>query len=96
MVFEILSKDQASRDKIANYNSNPVTTIITKKEKGFTQLELDLTQLVELWVKDGESNDGIILVSHRNITDKFLTSDRIALAPHYKSPVVKIFYTVLE
>jgi hypothetical protein len=96
MVFEILSKENMARERITTYNANPVTAIITPKEKGLTQLELDITQLVTLWVKDGEQNEGLVLISHRNIADKFLTSDKIALAPEFKAPTVKIFYTVLD
>jgi hypothetical protein len=96
MVFEILSKENAAREKVTAYNANPVTAIIFPKQKGLTQLELDITQLVTLWVKDGEQNEGLVLVSHRNIADKFLTSDKITLAPEFKAPTVKIFYTVLD
>jgi len=96
LVFEILTKDNASREKIVNYNSNPVTEIISRRTKGLTELQLDITQLVDLWVKQGESNEGIVLVSHRNIEDKYMRSDKISLASEYKAAKIKIFYTIIE
>jgi len=96
LVFEILSKEKTSREKIVNYNSNPVTSIISRRTKGLTELQLDITQLVNLWVKDGEKNEGIVLVSHRNIEDKYMRSDKINLATEYKAAKIKIFYTIIE
>lgn len=96
IVFEILSKDNSAKEKIVNYNSNPVTALIPHRVKGLTELELDLTELINLWVTENEQNNGVVLVSHRNIENKLLRSDKINLATEYKVPTLKIFYTKIE
>jgi len=96
LVFEILSDVSSTRESLVNYNTNPVTCLISRKQKGLTKIELDITQIVKLWVNDGESNARITLVSHRNEDNKFLKSDRVVFAPGYMKPTVRIFYTVLD
>lgn len=96
MVFEILTEENKSRKKIKDYNNNPVTTIIPRQTGGLTTIEFDLTQLVSLWVKDGEENEGIILVLHRSLKKKFLKSGHIALVQEEIKPRLKIFYTAVE
>lgn len=96
IIFEVLSKDNASRQKLVAYNNNPIKEIITRRTKGLTELKLDITELVTLWVKEGESNEGIVLVSHRNIEDKHLRTDKVSLATDFKAPTLRIFYTVIE
>ena len=55
MTFEILTDVNSTRESLVNYNANPVTTFISRKQKGPTKIELDITQIVRLWVNEGES-----------------------------------------
>ncbi|MBN1408156.1 MAG: DNRLRE domain-containing protein [Calditrichaceae bacterium] len=96
MNFEILTDINSKKEKLVNYNSNPVTTLISRKQKGLTKLELDITQIVKLWVNEGESNSGITLVSHRNVDKKFLKSERVIFAPGFTKPTVRIFFTIID
>jgi hypothetical protein len=96
MVYEILADENSTKDNLVNYNTNPVTSIISRKQKGLTKIELDITQIVKMCVIDGESNAGITLVSHRNSDNKFLKSDRVVFAPEFLKPTIRIFYTVLD
>ena len=57
------------------------------------KIDLDITQLVDLWVNGGATNQGVRLVSHRKIVEKSLLTDKVALAPNFKAPAVRVFYT---
>lgn len=91
--LEILSPD--SSGKFTNYNAVPVTGLLPKNKTGQAQVDLDITQLVDLWVNGGVQNKGVLLVSHRKLVQKSLQTGKVSLAPNFKSPTVRIFYTVL-
>lgn len=94
--LEILSTENEVQGIVANYNSNPVTEVISKNKLGLTKLNLDITQLLDMWVNHGVKNKGISLVSHRKLQEKALRADRVLLAPEFKKASVRIFYTVME
>lgn len=96
MKFEVLSREKDATDKLIDYNTNPVTARISKGTIGLAEVRLDITQLAELWSKEGEKNNGIILVAHRRITEKALSNEKISLAPLFKKATVRIFYTEIE
>lgn len=95
-VLELLSATKTTVGKSADYNTNPVTAVISKGKSGLNQIDVDITQLVNLWVNGGDKNEGITLISHRNIEEKGLESSKMALAPEFKKASVRIFYTSAE
>jgi hypothetical protein len=90
----------AAENKIAPqanlpYNTYPVTARIRREKAGIELVEADITQVIDHWVHRGVTNNGLLLVSHRNIDDKTLRQDVVTLAPNAR-PVVAVFYTVNE
>jgi len=92
--FEILSGTEAVAGKLGVYNSNPVTATVSSREKNLKVIELDITQLLDLWVNGGVANNGITLISHRRVAEKSLATGKVDFAPEFKAPTVRIFYTV--
>ncbi len=95
-LLEILSADSTSQGAVVNYNINPVTGFIPQNKVGSTQIELDVTQLVDLWVNGGAKNDGILVVSHRRLPEQALQTNKVTLATGVMRPAVTIFYTEVE
>ncbi|MCI0694627.1 hypothetical protein L0337_21795 [candidate division KSB1 bacterium] len=95
-LLEILSADSTSQGAVVNYNTNPVTGFIPKNKIGLTQIELDVTQLVDLWVNGGAKNDGILVISHRRISEQALQTNKVTLATGVMKPAVAVFYTEVE
>lgn len=95
-LLEILSADSTSQGAVVNYNINPVTGFIPKNKIGSTQIELDVTQLVDLWVNGGAKNNGVLVISHRRISQQALQTNKVTLATGVMKPAVTIFYTEVE
>ncbi len=95
-LFEILAAGANGEIAGTSYNQNPVTGRIGRNKLGLTQIDLDITQLVDSWVNGTIKNDGVFVVSHRRIPEKILQKDKIDLAPEFKQATVKLFYTALE
>ena len=93
--LEILSGSTSSQGKTADYNANPVKGWLPKNKTGLALVELDVTQLVELWLK-GEKNEGISVISHRRTADRALETGNVVLAPGFKKATVKIYYTEIK
>ena len=94
--LEILAADSSSTAKVARYNALPVTGRLLKNRIGPGVLELDITQLVDLWINGGVPNKGILVVSHRRVTGKALQVGKVSLAPGVQKPVGKIYYTEIK
>ncbi len=94
--LEILSADSTNQGAVINYNGNPVTGSIPKGKTGLTSIDLDITQLVDLWVNGGGKNDGVLAVSHRRLPGKALQTNKVTLATGVMKPAVTIFYTEVE
>jgi hypothetical protein len=94
-LLEILSVDNLIHPALA-YNSNPVTGFVPKERIGLVQIDLELTQLVDLWVNGGGKNEGVLVISHRRLPEKALQTGKIILTPDFKKPAVTIFYTETE
>ncbi|MDZ7290024.1 MAG: hypothetical protein ONB44_13740 [candidate division KSB1 bacterium] len=78
-----------------NYNVYPAIGHIRRKQAGTEEVKLDITRLVEHWVKGGVSNHGLLVASHRNAGDKAFRQGIVELLPKFK-PTVTIFYTVQD
>lgn len=48
--LEILAADSSGTGKVAQYNALPVTGKLPKKKTGAGIIDLDITQLVDLWI----------------------------------------------
>ncbi len=94
--LEILSADTTGQGATAAYNANPVTGLLPNKKTGLAQIELDLTQLVDLWINGDEKNQGVLVVSHRRISEKAFETGKVELAPQFRKATVKIFYTAVK
>lgn len=96
-ILEVLlaaETENAPRSNL-DYNTNPVTARVIRTKTGVQRVRVNLTQLLELWVRNKIANHGLLLVSHRRQVEKTLCSDKIILSVEPR-PSIKIFYTELD
>jgi hypothetical protein len=78
------------------YNLNPALGYIWRKALGAEQAKLEITELVEHWVKGKVANNGLLIISHRRMMDKALRQGTVELPNNFKLPAVTIFFTESE
>jgi len=79
-----------------SYNLNPAIGYVWRKAVGAEEIKLEITELVEHWVKGKVSNHGLLVVSHRRMQDRVLRQGIVELPQNFKLPKVTIFYTERE
>jgi len=95
--LEILAAS-ADGKALANnsYNLNPAIGYVWRKAVGAEEVKLEITELVEHWVKGKITNNGLLIVSHRRVQDKALRQGVVELPQNFKLPKMTIFSTERE
>ena len=95
--LEVLIADDTGEKILPNlgYNNIPVTPKINRKEKGIKQIEVDITQAVDLWLHDEIPNNGLLLASHRKLAEKILRQGVVVPSANLE-PSVIVFYTIFD
>lgn len=64
----------------ADHTGRPVTARVIRTKTGVQRVRVNLTQLLELWVRNKIANHGLLLVSHRCHVEKTLCSGKVILS----------------
>lgn len=93
--IEVLASAADGKTPLPNlaYNSHPAIGRFKRAAVGTEEVRFDVSEIVVLWLKGGVSNEGVLLLSHRQDQAKALSPNAVTLLRSTRATVT-IFYTV--